>query len=117
MTSGEGRLEAVLEGYSKFLLEKDLVPRKHQPYLVRWVRDFLQFAQTPRVRISAFGRRWVAYQPGQPVPTGSRMSASGQPLNAGSFRPALLRSLRAPRAAASAVRVNPQPLRGTKNVE
>ena len=45
MTSGEGRLEAVLEGYSKFLLEKDLVPRKHQPYLVRWVRDFLLFAQ------------------------------------------------------------------------
>ena len=45
MTSGGDRLQAVLEGYSKFLLEKNLAPPRHQPYLVRWVRDFLLFAQ------------------------------------------------------------------------
>jgi hypothetical protein len=58
MTSGGDRLQAVLEGCSTFLLENNLAPPKHQPYLVRWVRDFLQFAQAPPVRISAFGRRW-----------------------------------------------------------
>lgn len=39
------RIQAVLEGYAKFLKEKDLALPKHQPYLVRWVREFLFFAQ------------------------------------------------------------------------
>ena len=39
------RIQAVLEGYAKFLKEKDLALPKHQPYLVRWVREFLLFAQ------------------------------------------------------------------------
>jgi len=42
--SGE-HLQAVLDGYAKFLHEKALAIPKHQPYLVRWVRDFLLFAQ------------------------------------------------------------------------
>ena len=39
------RLQAALDGYSKFLQDKDLALPKHQPYLVRWVREFLLFAQ------------------------------------------------------------------------
>ena len=42
--SGE-RLQDALNGYSKFLCEKDLALPQHQPYLVRWVREFLLFAQ------------------------------------------------------------------------
>jgi len=42
--SGE-HLQAVLDGYAKFLRDKDLALPKHQPYLVRWVREFLLFAQ------------------------------------------------------------------------
>ena len=41
-------LHGVLDGFSKFLREKDLAPARHQPYLVRWVREFLLFAQTHR---------------------------------------------------------------------
>ena len=44
MDSG-GRMQAVLEGYGKFLRDKELALPKHQPYLVRWVREFLLFAQ------------------------------------------------------------------------
>ena len=39
------RLEAVLDGFAKFLHDKDLVLPKQQAYLVRWVRDFLLFAR------------------------------------------------------------------------
>jgi hypothetical protein len=38
-------LHGVLDGYRKFLREKDLVPVAHQPHLVRWVREFLLFAR------------------------------------------------------------------------
>ena len=38
-------METVLDGYANFLREKDLAISKHQMYLVRWVRDFLLFAQ------------------------------------------------------------------------
>ena len=38
------RLRAVLDGYAKFLRDKDLALPKHQPYLVRWVREFLHLA-------------------------------------------------------------------------
>ena len=37
--SGE-RLQATLNGYAKFLRERDLAFPKHQPYLVRCVREF-----------------------------------------------------------------------------
>jgi len=39
------RMQEVLDGYAKFLRERDLALPKHQPYLVRWVREFLLFAQ------------------------------------------------------------------------
>ena len=42
---GREHLQAVLDEYGKFLLAKDLAPAKHQPHLVRWVREFLLFAQ------------------------------------------------------------------------
>ena len=35
----------MLGGYAKFLQDKDLALNKHQPYLVRWVRDFLLFTR------------------------------------------------------------------------
>ena len=38
------RVQAVLDGYARFLLDRDLALPKHQPYLVRWVREFLAFA-------------------------------------------------------------------------
>jgi hypothetical protein len=37
-------MQAALDGYAKFLREKDLALPKHQPYLVRWVREFLPLA-------------------------------------------------------------------------
>ena len=45
MAGGDGRLQEVLESYAAFLREKELALAKHQPYLVRWVRDFLLFAR------------------------------------------------------------------------
>ena len=44
MPAGGERLQTVLDGYAKFLRKKDLALPKHQPYLVRWVREFLVFA-------------------------------------------------------------------------
>ena len=38
------RLQAVLDGYARFLDAKQLALPKHQPDLVRWVREFLGFA-------------------------------------------------------------------------
>jgi hypothetical protein len=38
------RVEPVLDGYAKFLHDKELALPKHQSYLVRWVREFLVFA-------------------------------------------------------------------------
>ena len=45
MTDSDARMSAVLDGYAKFLREKDLALPKHQPYLVRWVP-----AAWPRLR-------------------------------------------------------------------
>ena len=39
-------LHEVLDGYAKFLQQKNLALDKHQPYLVRWVRESLLFAWT-----------------------------------------------------------------------
>jgi len=41
-------LQGVREGHRKFVQEKDFWPAMHQPHLVRWVREFLVFAQTHR---------------------------------------------------------------------
>ena len=46
MTDRSDHLHEVLDGYAKFLQEKKLALDKHQPYLVRWVREFLLFART-----------------------------------------------------------------------
>ena len=45
MSGADERLQAVLEGYSNFLREKNLAMPKHQSHLVRWVREFLLFAR------------------------------------------------------------------------
>mgnify|MGYP006983333138 FL=1 len=42
--AGGERLEAVLEGYCRFLIEKNLSSQKERPYLVRRVRESLLFA-------------------------------------------------------------------------
>jgi len=41
----EERLNQVLAGYATFLRDKELALAKHQPYLVRWGREFLLFAR------------------------------------------------------------------------
>jgi len=45
MDGFDERLRKILDSYANFLREKDLALLKHQPYLVRWVRDFLLFAK------------------------------------------------------------------------
>ena len=45
MTQAGEQLRAVLDGYANFLLERELALPKHQPYLVRWAREFLDFAR------------------------------------------------------------------------
>ncbi|MCK4682541.1 hypothetical protein KAT59_05920 [Candidatus Bipolaricaulota bacterium] len=61
------KLKTVLEGYAKFLRDRDLAPPKHQPHLVRWVREFLLFAeehggytfeQTLDLLLAGIGRRF-----------------------------------------------------------
>jgi hypothetical protein len=45
MPGRDAHLREVLDGYAKFLRYKDLALDKHQPYLVRWLREFLLFAR------------------------------------------------------------------------
>lgn len=45
MNGARDRLPEVLDGYANFLRDKELAIPKHQPYLVRWVREFLLFAR------------------------------------------------------------------------
>ena len=45
MTEIGKKLKTVLEGYATFLRKRELVLPKHQQHLVRWVRDFLLFAE------------------------------------------------------------------------
>lgn len=45
MAEAAQRLRTVLDNYANFLRKKELALPKHQPYLVRWVRDFLFFAR------------------------------------------------------------------------
>ena len=39
------RVEPMLDGFAKFLNDKDLALAGEQPYLVRWVRELLLFAR------------------------------------------------------------------------
>jgi len=48
MAKVDNALESVLEGYASFLWERMLAPLRHQPYLVRWVQEFLLFAEQHR---------------------------------------------------------------------
>ena len=45
MPEAAQRLRDVLDDYANFLRGKELALPKHQPHLVRWVRDFLFFAR------------------------------------------------------------------------
>ncbi|MFO7907214.1 MAG: hypothetical protein ACQESR_21745 [Planctomycetota bacterium] len=45
MAERDGHLHEVLDGFAKFLQDKNLALDKHQPCLVRWVREFLLFAR------------------------------------------------------------------------
>ena len=38
-------MSQVLDGYARFLRERRLAPANQQPHLVRWAREFLQFAR------------------------------------------------------------------------
>jgi len=67
------KLKTMLEGYAKFLRDRDLAPPKHQSHLVRWVREFLLFAeehggytfeQTLDLFLAAIGKR-VGIKPWQ----------------------------------------------------
>lgn len=48
MKRAKGELERKLLGYAEFLRKRQLAPPKHQPHLVRWVREFLVFATEHR---------------------------------------------------------------------
>jgi len=48
MTKVDEALESVREGHASFLQERMLAPLRHQPYLVRWVQEFLLFAEQHR---------------------------------------------------------------------
>ncbi|MBC8372694.1 MAG: hypothetical protein ISS69_07350 [Phycisphaerae bacterium] len=39
------KLDKILNEYHKYLIRRKLVKTEHAPYLVRWVREFLQFAR------------------------------------------------------------------------
>jgi len=67
------KLKTMLEGYAKFLRDRDLAPPKYQSHLVRWVREFLLFSEehggytferTLDVFLAAIGRR-VGIKPWQ----------------------------------------------------
>jgi hypothetical protein len=45
MTKIGKKLKTMLEGHAKFLRDRGLAPPKHQPHLVRCVREFLLFAE------------------------------------------------------------------------
>ena len=45
MGDADERLRAVVSDYSNFLRDMELALPKHQPYIVRWVREFLLFAR------------------------------------------------------------------------
>ena len=45
MPDSGGRLESVLDGFAKFFSDKDLALPREQPYLGRWVREFLSLAR------------------------------------------------------------------------
>ena len=38
-------LEKILDEYHKYLILRKLAKKEHVPYLVRWVKEFLQFAR------------------------------------------------------------------------
>ena len=41
MADGGARLQPVLDGYANFLHDKELALPQRQPYLVRWVREYI----------------------------------------------------------------------------
>ena len=45
MAGHDGHFREVLDGYAKLLHDKNLALDRHQPYLVRWVADFLRVAR------------------------------------------------------------------------
>ena len=66
MNRVEGELERKLDGYADFLRRRRLAQPKHQPHLVRWVREFLIFAakhrghtfeQTLALSLTTLGKR------------------------------------------------------------
>ena len=73
MMSTDDRLQEVLDGYGGFLRDRSLAQPREQPYMVRWVREFLLFArghggytfeQTLDLFLAALGGR-VGIQPWQ----------------------------------------------------
>ena len=48
-------LEKVLAAYHKYLMLRKLAKAEHVPYLVRWVKEFLQFAKDPSTRFACSG--------------------------------------------------------------
>jgi integron integrase len=73
MRSTDDRLQEVLDGYDGFLRDRSLAQPREQPYMVRWVREFLLFArghggytfeQTLDLFLAAVGGR-VGIQPWQ----------------------------------------------------
>lgn len=66
MNGDDDKLKVLLEGDCNFLRQKKVALPKHQPHLVRWVREFLIFAaahggytleQTLDMFLAALGKR------------------------------------------------------------
>ena len=54
------RLPTVLDGHANFLRNKELALPKHQPYLFRWMREFLASQRIIPRQPSAFPHTWLA---------------------------------------------------------
>ncbi len=81
MSEPSERFRAVLDGFARFLRTRDLALTKHQPHLVRWVREFLlcareregyTFEQTLNLFLAEVGKRggikpWQVQQAGDAV--------------------------------------------------
>ena len=105
MAEGDQRLRTVLDEYANFLREKKLAVPKHQPYLVRWVREFLLFArqhggytfeQTLDLFLADVGRR-VGVKPWQIQQAADAVRIYRYPFQSKLNSPACIQSSRYPK--------------------
>lgn len=78
MAERDGQLREVLDGYAKFLQDKNLAMERRQPYHVRWVREFLLFARAAAgYSFEHIPRRYVMWA--CPVSVADKLRSFGRP--------------------------------------